>query len=57
MTDIRMGVEVGGTFTDWVIVEGDRVVKSGKVPSTPREPAIGVLNAVGEAGIALGVTP
>ena len=53
MTDIRMGVEVGGTFTDWVIVEGDRVVKSGKVPSTPREPAIGVLNAVGEAGIAL----
>ena len=53
MNDIRMGVEVGGTFTDWVIVEGDSVVKTGKVPSTPREPAIGVLNAVREAGIAL----
>ena len=53
MTDITIGVEVGGTFTDWVVVEGDRVVKTGKVPSTPREPAIGVLNAVGEAGIAL----
>ena len=42
-------VEVGGTFTDWVLVEGDRVVGTGKVPSTPQEPALGVLAAAEEA--------
>ena len=42
-------VEVGGTFTDWVLVEGDSVVGTGKVPSTPHEPARGVLAASEEA--------
>lgn len=42
-------VEVGGTFTDWVLVEGDGVVGTGKVPSTPHEPALGVLAAAEEA--------
>ena len=34
---MRVGVEVGGTFTDLVAVEGGRVVVT-KVPSTPRSP-------------------
>jgi len=42
-------VEVGGTFTDWVLVDGDSVVATGKVPSTPHEPALGVLTAAQEA--------
>ena len=39
-------VEVGGTFTDWVLVENDRVTKTGKVLSTPDKPAKGVMNSV-----------
>ena len=34
---MRVGVEVGGTFTDLVAVEGGKVVVT-KVPSTPRSP-------------------
>ncbi len=34
---MRVGVEVGGTFTDLVAVEGGRVVVT-KVPSTPKSP-------------------
>ena len=34
---MRVGVEVGGTFTDLVAVDGGRVVVT-KVPSTPRSP-------------------
>src|SRR5712671_4993733 len=37
---MRVGVEVGGTFTDLVAVEGGRVVVT-KVPSTPRSPDVG----------------
>lgn len=42
---MRIGVEVGGTFSDLVIVDGDRVTVT-KVPSTPHSPDIGVLNAL-----------
>jgi N-methylhydantoinase A/oxoprolinase/acetone carboxylase beta subunit/N-methylhydantoinase B/oxoprolinase/acetone carboxylase alpha subunit len=41
-----LGVDVGGTFTDAVLVDGPWV-HTGKVPSTPREPAHGVLDAIG----------
>jgi len=49
---MRVGVEVGGTFTDLVAIEGGRVV-IGKVPSTPARPDEGALNAVLQAGIDL----
>ena len=42
---MRVGVEVGGTFTDLVAVEGGRVVVT-KVPSTPRSPDIGAFAAL-----------
>jgi N-methylhydantoinase A len=47
---VKVGVEVGGTFTDLVALsQGDvRVVK---VPSTPASPEIGVLNALRAAQI------
>lgn len=44
-------IEVGGTFTDWILFENARIAKTGKVPSTPREPHLGVLRAVEEAGV------
>ena len=49
---MRVGVEVGGTFTDLVAVEGERVVVA-KVPSTPRSPDIGAFAALTASGIDL----
>jgi N-methylhydantoinase A len=40
-----LGVDVGGTFTDAVLVAGGRVVTA-KVPSTPADQSAGVLDAV-----------
>ncbi len=41
-----LGVDVGGTFTDAVLVGDDRVVHTAKVPSTPGEQSRAVLDAV-----------
>ncbi|MGH2372283.1 MAG: hydantoinase/oxoprolinase family protein [bacterium] len=53
MNDLRVGVEVGGTFTDWVVTQDERVIRVGKVLSTPARPEVGVMNALSEAGIPL----
>ena len=43
----RIGVDIGGTFTDAVAFDAaDSSLRWAKVPSTPNEPAIGVLDAV-----------
>ena len=49
---IRMGVEVGGTFTDLVAFE-DAGVRITKVPSTPAEPHRGAIAALDASGLAL----
>ncbi len=51
--DIRVGVEVGGTFTDLVMVR-DGAIEIAKVPSTPLQPDVGALNAIEAAGLKLG---
>jgi N-methylhydantoinase A len=53
MDEVMLGVEVGGTFTDWVLVRGQEVVRTGKVMSTPRTPAKSVLDAVRDAAVPL----
>ena len=47
---MRIGVEVGGTFTDLVAIDrhGIRVLK---VPSTPHSPDEGAFNALVASGI------
>src|SRR5262245_31381016 len=53
----RLGVDVGGTHTDLVLLDtktGELLVE--KVASTPRNPALGVLEGVGKF-IARGVAP
>lgn len=47
---MRVGVEVGGTFTDLVAFHGDSVTIT-KVPSTPHAPEQGAFNAVIESGL------
>src|SRR5690349_2661833 len=47
---MRVGIEVGGTFTDLVALDGERV-EVAKVPSTPRSPDIGAFKALGAGGI------
>ena len=42
---LRLGIDVGGTFTDIVAVGTTRVTR-GKVPSTPGNPAEGVVQPV-----------
>ena len=49
---MRVGVEVGGTFTDLVAIEGGRI-RIAKVPSTPARPDEGALAAILAAGLEL----
>ncbi|MDE3176153.1 MAG: hydantoinase/oxoprolinase family protein [Pseudomonadota bacterium] len=48
---MRVGIEVGGTFTDLVAVDGGRI-EVVKVPSTPANPEIGAFNSLQAADIA-----
>jgi N-methylhydantoinase A len=41
-----VGVDVGGTFTDLILVEPDGRVRIAKVPTTPANQALGVLHAL-----------
>jgi N-methylhydantoinase A len=47
---MRVGIEVGGTFTDLVAIDGNRI-EVVKVPSTPASPDIGAFNSLTSAGI------
>ncbi len=50
MSDLRLGVDVGGTFTDLVAL-GSGDVQTAKVPSTPQDQSEGVMNSVRSAEI------
>jgi N-methylhydantoinase A len=52
---LRIGVDVGGTFTDLIVELGGRLHVT-KVPTVPGDPASGVLAAVGGAANSLGVS-
>jgi N-methylhydantoinase A len=49
---VRVGIEVGGTFTDLLSVDRDGEVRSVKVPSVPRRPDEGAYHALAAARIA-----
>ena len=54
MTQLRVAVDVGGTFTDVCIFdEDDKTMRVTKVPSTPTDPMVGVMNGVKRAEIDL----
>jgi N-methylhydantoinase A len=43
MSDRVVGVDVGGTFTDLVLLNEDGGLTLGKVPSTPEDQAVGIM--------------
>jgi N-methylhydantoinase A len=45
---VLLGVDVGGTFTDAVLLSKDGTVHGAKVPSTPHQQSEGVLSAIAE---------
>ena len=45
----RIGIDVGGTFTDLVAVDASGAVFAHKTPTTASNAAVGVLNAIDEA--------
>ncbi len=52
----RIGVDVGGTFTDLVVAdEGGRLICLAKAPSRPGSPEEGVIDALGRAADSLGI--
>ncbi len=44
--EFQIGIDVGGTFTDYVVCGPDGAMFSGKVFTTPREEATGILDAI-----------
>jgi N-methylhydantoinase A len=54
----RLGVDVGGTFTDFLLLNEDTgETKTAKVPSTPEDSSIGVLNGVAKICESSGIDP
>lgn len=47
MTSVRVGIDVGGTFTDILVADpdGGSLVRA-KVPSTPHDPSVGILTGL-----------
>ncbi len=50
-----IGVDIGGTFTDLVLLDGGGSARTAKVPSTPRDLTLGVEGVLAEAAQALGI--
>ncbi|MGH9211458.1 MAG: hydantoinase/oxoprolinase family protein [Acidimicrobiales bacterium] len=55
MTGHRVGVDVGGTFTDLVCITPDGQVVVDKVPTTPDDQSVGVLAGVAQLAGRLGL--
>jgi N-methylhydantoinase A len=51
----RIGIDVGGTFTDLVAIDPAGVTTLAKVPSTPEDPSLGVLDGLTQLAESLGL--
>ena len=53
--DYIVGVDIGGTFTDCVVVDDEGAVTVGKAPSTPADFSLGVVDALHDVAEKLGL--
>lgn len=54
----RLGVDVGGTFTDFLLIDDETgETHTAKVPSTPEDSSIGVLNGIARVCEETGIEP
>src|SRR6266851_1011087 len=51
----RIGIDVGGTFTDLVAIDAGGATMLAKVPSTPQDPSLGVLDGLSQLAQRLGL--
>jgi N-methylhydantoinase A len=51
----RIGIDVGGTFTDLVAIDSGGRATIAKVPSTPNDPSLGVLDGLSQLAWRLGL--
>src|SRR3954470_11873395 len=51
----RIGIDVGGTFPDLVAIDAAGATTLAKVPSTPQDPSIGVLDGLEQLAARLGL--
>jgi len=57
-TGLRLGVDVGGTFTDLLLIdEAAGTTHTAKVPSTPDDSSVGVLNGIERVCEQAGIDP
>lgn len=54
MTALRIGIDIGGTFTDLVAISASGAIHRLKLPSTPHDYAEGVVRGVGQLLASLG---
>jgi N-methylhydantoinase A len=52
-----IGVDTGGTFTDCVAIGEDGSVTWDKAHTTPQDPTVGILGAIGNTSARLGLSP
>jgi len=45
----RVGIDIGGTFTDGVVIDSEGRIQIFKDPSTPSDPSIGLINTLKKA--------
>lgn len=57
MAGVRVGVDVGGTFTDVVAIDERGQIHYAKVPSTPSDQSVGVVHALHTLVAKMGVRP
>lgn len=58
MTQLRVAVDVGGTFTDVCIFDDQsQTMRVTKVPSTPHDPMVAVMNGVERGEVDLADVP
>jgi N-methylhydantoinase A len=55
MTEYKIGIDVGGTFTDFLLTSQDGISEIYKVLSTPEDPSLGLLNGLEEMADAHGI--